>query len=257
MYTFNTLPTDGTIGPFPISFDYRDADDITVTLTDMDGETNPIPQTFTFHGTPSEAQPGGTSIRLSSAAASGKLVVIRKVIDLADLAVDWNTGAELSKRNLAESSKNLQEMAQTAFDVASTALERNQEVIDNIEAIIPENVVTIAAEIAADREAAEEAATLAVVAVASINERLATQIILDFGDGAVCKTFVAEVPGIEPGSYVRITQLADAAPGRSQDENELDTIICKGVVTAVNQITIYAKSLYGSVHGQYRFVVNY
>lgn len=267
MYTSNTLPTDGSVGAFPIGINYLDGDNLVVTLTDLDGISNPSVVPFVFSGSKTTNQPEGTTFTLLTAVPIGKLVTIKKVIDLDTPVIDWNTSAELSKSNLRKNTVNLMEMAQTAYDIANTALTRNGEVIDAIESIIPQNVIDAADAIAADRVAAEAAAVAAeaaedaatVLVTTTLTTRLQTKILLDFGTAPykVNHTFVVAVAGVTTADDVRVTQTLDAVAGRAQDENEMDTIICKAVCLTNGNVTIYAESLYGSVTGQYGFVLTF
>ena len=266
MYTSNTLPTDGSVGPFPIGINYLDGDNLVVTLTDLDGISNPSVVPFTISGSKTTNQPAGTTFSLVTAVAIGKLVTIAKVIDMDTPVIDWNTSAELSKSNLRKNTVNLMEMAQSAYDIADKALTRNGEVIDAINAIIPENVLEAAEAIQADRVAAEAAALAseasnleAAAQVASIDARFQSKVTLDFGTGlhTTHKTFEVAVAGVTTSNYIRCDQVLNAATGRSQDENEMAYIVCRAACLVDGTITIYAEALDGSVTGLYNFALTY
>lgn len=269
MYTSYTLPTDGSIGPFPIGINYLNGDNLVVTLTDLDGISNPSVVPFTFGGSITNDKPAGTTFSLVTAVAVGKLVTISKQIDMDTPVIDWNTSAELSKSNLRKNTVNLMEMAQTAYDIANKALTRNGEVIDAIHAIIPGNVLGAAAAIQQDRIDAEAAAAAAaaseanaanaVAVIGTINTRLQVHIELDFGSAPYTKTktFVVAVAGVVTSDYVRCDQVLNAPTGRSQDENEMARIVCKCACLTNGNVTIYAEALDGSVTGLYKFLLSY
>lgn len=263
MYTSYTLPTDGSIGPFPIGINYLNGDNLVVTLTDLDGISNPNVVPFTVGGSITNDKPAGTTFSLLTAVAVGKLVTISKVIDMDTPVIDWNTSAELSKSNLRKNTVNLMEMAQTAYDIANKALTRNGEVIDAINAIIPGNVLGAAEAIQQDRIDAEAAAVAAVGAAATIevalNTRLQVHLKLNFGTAPYTKTktFVVAVAGVLTTDYVKCDQVLNAPTGRSQDENEMAHIVCRCACLTNGNVTIYAESLDGSVTGLYRFLLSY
>jgi hypothetical protein len=122
MYTQNSLPTDSTTGAFPIGFSYLKGSTIQVQRVGADGESNPITLAFSFVGTVSEAQPSGSAITLAVAQPAGYMLVIRKVVDMDTPVVIWNTGAEITQKNLRNTTTNLMEMAQTAQDAATRVL---------------------------------------------------------------------------------------------------------------------------------------
>ncbi len=134
MYTQYSLPSDGTTGPFPISFNYLDGSTISVTRYDLDGVSNPLPLTFTFAGTVSDDKPSGSSINLSAAVASGYVLTIVKTIDMDTPALVWNQGAEITQKNLRKTTRNLMEMAQTAWDLGKKALTPLAELTDFVAA---------------------------------------------------------------------------------------------------------------------------
>lgn len=263
MYTSNTLPTDGSVGPFPIGINYLDGDNLVVTLTDLDGISNPSVVPFTISGSKTTNQPAGTTFSLVTAVAIGKLVTIAKVIDMDTPVIDWNTSAELSKSNLRKNTVNLMEMAQTAYDIANKALTRNGEVIDAINSIIPENVLEAAGAIQQDRIDAEAAAVAAVGAAATIevalDTRLQVHLELDFGTAPFTKTktFEVAVSGVLTTDYVRCDQVLNAPTGRTQDENEMARIVCKCACLTNGNVTIYAEALDGSVTRLYKFLLSY
>lgn len=258
MYTSHTLPSDGTRGPFTIGFDYLEGETIHVYSTDLDGYTNALDLPFKFQGTPSDSQPSGTQVVLDTAVIAGKMIVIRKVINLGELKINWAKSASLNRQSMLAMSRNLQEMAQAAYDRADAAYTRNQEVIDAIHDILPDNIIEVAQEIHTDRIAAETAASNATSAVAAaLAPRFGTEVVLDFGAHAYSKTFVVDVPDLQAGTPVRVTQLAESVPGRDNDENEADAIMCRAMVLNDEELTIYADGMFGAVHGQYRFVLTY
>jgi len=118
-YTERLLTGDGTAGPFAIGFNYLKASTVKVQLTDAFGIQTYL--SFTFTGTPSEAQPSGTAVLLDTPAPSGASVRIYKDISLDTLLVDWLSGAELSYDNLRTSSVHAMEQAQAAYDTAVAA----------------------------------------------------------------------------------------------------------------------------------------
>jgi len=134
MYTQYSLPSDGTTGPFPISFNYLDGSTISVTRYDLDGVSNPLPITFTFAGTVSDDKPSGSTINLSAAVASGYVLTIVKTIDMDTPALVWNQGAEITQKNLRKTTRNLMEMAQTAWDIGKKALTPLAELTDLVAA---------------------------------------------------------------------------------------------------------------------------
>lgn len=75
---------------------------------------------------------------------------------------------------------------------------------------------------------------------------------IDFGTtSAKEKTFTVTDPAIVNTDKILITHSAAAATGRSQDENEMDVLICRAV-SGVGQFTVYVNSLYGPVCGKYK-----
>lgn len=257
MLTRISLPTDGTIGPFPIGFNYLSGETISVTRTDTDGVTNPVPLAFVFVGTKSENQPSGSSIRLTEAQASGKLLVIRKTIDMDSPVVNWGTGSEVSQKNLQTSSRNLMEMAQQAHDVATEALTRNQAVLDGVASIVPSEVLDAAASIQADRVLAQAAASSAQAVQTSMDTRMGTELELDFGSTPIKdKVFSVSVPGVPVGP-VRVDHILRAATGRAKDENELERFSCIAYAPSVGTVEIAVASLQGPVTGLYPFVLSF
>lgn len=121
MYTQYSLPSDGTTGPFPISFNYLDGSTLSVTRYDLDGVSNPTALAFTFAGTVSDDQPNGSTVALEDTVASGYVIKIAKTIDMDTPALVWNQGAEITQKNLRKTTRNLMEMAQAAWDYASKA----------------------------------------------------------------------------------------------------------------------------------------
>jgi polygalacturonase len=119
MFTSNKLPSDNSIGPFPISFNYLDGESISVTRYDADGVSNPISLGFSFSGSASADQPSGTTITLASTVPAGYILEIMKDVDLLHPVVNWNSGADVTEYNLRTMSTNLMEMAQKAYDFAT------------------------------------------------------------------------------------------------------------------------------------------
>ena len=77
---------------------------------------------------------------------------------------------------------------------------------------------------------------------------------VNFGaTGVRSKTFTLSDPDVLVGQHhVMAFQSANAATGRSQDENEMDAIMYRAVPGPSNgQITVYADSLFGPVAGLY------
>lgn len=73
-----------------------------------------------------------------------------------------------------------------------------------------------------------------------------------FSLGASSGSFVISDPRATSGRAVSIWQDAGAPTGKSQDENEMDSFVCRAVATA-GQITVFIDSLFGPVTGPFRF----
>lgn len=163
MYTQNSLPTDGTIGPFPIGFNYLSGATIRAVITDLDG-SNASEVAFTFAGTKSDAKPEGTTINLAVAEPSGKLLVIEKVVSLDTPVIVWNAGAEVSQKNLRSTTTNLMEMVQTSADLSDALADRVVVTEQSLGVVVADATAAIALAEAqaaiAIAKAAEAAATL-------------------------------------------------------------------------------------------------
>ena len=151
-FTERFVATDATVGPFAIGFNYQDANNLKVVLMELD-ESNPQEITFSFAGTPSEAQPAGTTVVLNTAYPIGKQLRIYKEIDLDTPRVDWNISAVFNEETLNSMTVNLMEMAQTAYDAA----ERSR----SIALATAGTLTTIEADLQAQLDAATAAAALA------------------------------------------------------------------------------------------------
>jgi hypothetical protein len=78
---------------------------------------------------------------------------------------------------------------------------------------------------------------------------------IDFGSiPTYSKTFTVSSPGITTSHKIVVTQSAEAATGRSQDENEMDALILSAVA-GTDQFTLYATAVPGPVTGKYK--INY
>lgn len=151
-FTERFVATDATVGPFAIGFNYQDANNLKVVLMELD-ESNPQEITFSFAGTPSEAQPAGTTIVLNTAYPSGKQLRIYKDIDLDTPRVDWQASAVFNEETLNSMNINLMEMSQTAYDAA----ERSRSIATATAATL----TGIQDDLQAKLDAAEAAAALA------------------------------------------------------------------------------------------------
>jgi hypothetical protein len=79
------------------------------------------------------------------------------------------------------------------------------------------------------------------------------QVEIDFGSIPTrYKTATITDSLVAPGQYILMNQAADAASGRSQDENEMDPILARAVA-GTGQFTAYLTALEGPVVGLYRF----
>lgn len=185
MYTKTTLPTDGTVGPFPIGINYLNGADISVTRYDADGVSNPTTLTFSFNGTPSDDQPSGTSIVLSALEAAGRVLVIEKTISLVSPVITWSQGAELSQKNLRKTSINMMEMAQTAVDLALAAKDKSDAAVLRMDTAVDQA--------AAGAAIATEKAATATAALDSFKERYLGEYATE---PTVSPTGAALVPGM-------------------------------------------------------------
>lgn len=245
MYTRQLYPGVTSIGPFAIGIPYLVGEQIKTYLVDSDGETNKVPVSFEFEGTPSVNQPAGTSVRLTEV-PSGRTLLIENSIDLDTLFVNWNKSAALNNSNLRNTSSDLLEKIWLLSDRYQTVEDLALQVLIEINNILPEQVIEAAAQIQADRIAAQ---------AAKIN--LGRYIDLDFGTATRYKEFAITVAFDEDlvaGTQVRLQQTG-LGVGRDNDENAMDYIVANAVVSTDNQLTVYAKSLDGSVSGVYRFAV--
>ena len=252
MYTRQLYPGVTSTGPFAIGIPYLVGEQIKTYLVDSDGETNKVPVSFEFEGTPSVNQPAGTSVRLTNV-PNGRTLLIENSIDLDTLFVNWNKSAALNNSNLRNTSRDLLEKIWLLSDRYQTVEDLALQVLIEINNILPEQVIVAAAQIQADRIAAQQAAAGA--EAAKIN--LGRYIDLDFGTATRYKEFAIPVAFDEDlvaGTQVRLQQIG-LGVGRDNDENSMDYIVANAVVTADNQLTVYAKSLDGSVSGLYRFAV--
>lgn len=168
MFTKTSLPSDGTVGPFPISFNYLTASSITVTRYDADGISNPTIIGRTFSGTPSDNQPAGTALILAEAVPAGYIIVISKLISLTDPVIVWNSSAELTQKNLRSTTRNLMEMAQTAHDYASKAVTHVEDLLVSVN-----SAASSATSAAASSTTASTAASLAASSATTATEQAA------------------------------------------------------------------------------------
>ena len=80
-----------------------------------------------------------------------------------------------------------------------------------------------------------------------------TQVEIDFGSTPTrYKTAVVTDTVVVVGLQIIMVQAADAPTNKSQDENEMDPIICRAVAES-GQFTAYLSALEGPVVGAYRF----
>lgn len=78
---------------------------------------------------------------------------------------------------------------------------------------------------------------------------------IDFGSTPLySKTFIVTDANITTSHQIIATHSAAAATGRSQDENELEALICR-CVAGSGQFTMYVDALPGPVVGKYK--INY
>lgn len=72
---------------------------------------------------------------------------------------------------------------------------------------------------------------------------------VDFGDGAMSRTFEVAVAGAVLGQKVLAAPSLDMPAGLSSDEIEMDPITCAGAVTAAGIVTLVVSST-GSIAGK-------
>lgn len=255
MYTSVEYTNVSSVGPYALGFKYLKKDYISASYVDPLGIAPPVSAAFTWEGTVSDDTPFGTAIRLVDTPPGGRNLVIAKNVSLTILEVLWMKGAALTKTNLHRMSMDLLDKIQTVADDMARVEALALEVLENIELILPENIEALAVEIRGYAERAEAAAGEAAEQAASLQYTVD----LDFGAGARYKKFIIPVSfprDIPAFTNVRLTQLGQA-PGRAEDENEWDYIVCNVVVNQLNELTVHAKSLDGSAHGIYRFALTF
>jgi len=75
------------------------------------------------------------------------------------------------------------------------------------------------------------------------------------GSPTISKTFEIADVNIHAGNMLTMSHSANAATGRAQDENEMDTFACRAVAYE-GGLTAYIDSLFGTVSGKYKFIYN-
>lgn len=79
--------------------------------------------------------------------------------------------------------------------------------------------------------------------------------LIDFGASALKhKTFTVTDADVAPGMLILVGHSAEAAPGRDQDENEMDTLFLRAVA-GTGEFTVYATAHPNRVSGA--FYINY
>lgn len=82
-----------------------------------------------------------------------------------------------------------------------------------------------------------------------------TQVEVDFGAlSERSGTFTIIDAGVTPASVIVAVQAGDAPTGKSADENEMDTLVCR-CTPGAGQFTLYVESATGFVFG--KFKINY
>lgn len=80
-----------------------------------------------------------------------------------------------------------------------------------------------------------------------------TQVELDFGSaGYRSQSFTVIDSNVTGSSKIMMTQSAEAPTGKSQDENEMDMLICRAVSSS-GQFTAYIDAMQGPVTGKFKF----
>jgi hypothetical protein len=225
-FTERFVATDATVGPFAIGFNYQDANNLKVVLMELD-ESNPQQITFSFAGTPSEAQPAGTTVVLNTAYPSGKQLRIYKEVDLDTPRVDWQASAVFNEETLNSMTINLMEMAQTAYDAA----ERSR----TIALATANELDTIEADLQAQLDAAEAAAVsanfwaqIALNAGSTANPEAAAAVARDAAiaarDAAIAAQVAAEAARDLANGYSTAAQVDATAAESSADDAEASAI---------------------------------
>lgn len=81
------------------------------------------------------------------------------------------------------------------------------------------------------------------------------EVLIDFGLAATrLKVFTIVDPDVTINSLILVHHSAKAAPGRDQDENEMDTLLLRAA-PAAGQFTLYAEAYPNRVSGA--FYINY
>ena len=95
-----------------------------------------------------------------------------------------------------------------------------------------------------------DGAFAAPTAEASVNIK---QVEVDFGTALHqrAKSFTITDADVSPGSQLIVHQALDAATGKAQDENEMDTLLIRAA-PGTGQFTAFVESLCGSVAGAFK-----
>lgn len=81
------------------------------------------------------------------------------------------------------------------------------------------------------------------------------EVLIDFGPAArKLKVFTITDPDVTANSLIAVNHSAKAAPGRDQDENEMDTLLLRAAPGA-GEFTLYAEAYPDRVSGA--FYINY
>lgn len=81
-----------------------------------------------------------------------------------------------------------------------------------------------------------------------------TEVDMGASVGTKAKSFTITDADVSAGSQLMAFQALDAPTGKSQDENEMDTLICK-CAPGTGQFTLLVESITGSVVGNFK--INY
>lgn len=190
-YAESVYPASG-VGPYDISFSYDNIADIKVDHLGV----GLVP--FTFHGTPSEHQPGGTEVLLGTAVSSGTIRVFKDT-SLTTPTVEWNKSAALTEANLDTMQHNLLDMIHVVADKAEhagadaeSALEAVDTLADSIDTTLSDfsDQMTTAVDAAQSaRDLAEFWAQIALDAGSTANPEEAAAVARD---AAIAAQFLAE-----------------------------------------------------------------
>ena len=100
-----------------------------------------------------------------------------------------------------------------------------------------------------------DVATIAISATGGSGGGTFSQTEIDFGSvGTKSGKFVVTNASVSLTSKILANQAATAATGRSEDENEMDALVCR-CVPAAGSFTVYIDSVTGYISGKYK--INY